>query len=194
MVKARELVIGEALRLLRTHIDARAEEEDVLLFSPSAYVCSPLPQKYGIDKAEDRIYNILKEFEERGSWLFSLVRYEGGYLNFELHDSGLLRLAELELAEHGDIGTPSDPIVVGSGAAYAHARLLHTANTAACGFLLPVGKLGRLALWRCITAKSDRQLSQALTTVNEALDEHRRLGTMSAYAARVMAAAVYARI
>ena len=189
-MRTRESASEEALRLLRLSWP-KAGAEEILFFGRDEFCCSPLPKKYGIDKPDESIYNIAKEIEEHGSVLFSGVRFDRGYVNFDLSESGLIRLAEISMSEHPVMGSPEPVIELGCNAAYIHARLLHTANTAACNFLLPSAKIARLAMWRLMMAESERQLSSALSAAQAALDEHRRSGILSAFSARIMASALY---
>lgn len=188
--KANEAVKAEALRLLRRHVTEKAAPEDVLLFGARCEVCSPLLLKYGVDNGPECVYNISKELAEAGSELFCNARLNGDYIEFLLSDNGLAKLVGVSRSERPFVGAAADVIEIGINARYIHARLLHTVNTAAGGFLLPAGQLARRALWRCIMADSERSRMAALTTVSEALDEHRVKPQFSAEIAEAMASAV----
>lgn len=188
-LSAAGLVRAEALRLLKKHVHPDAAECDVLLFGTEAEVASPLPLKYSIDNIRDRIYNISKDVELNGSRYFEEVRLSGGYIEFTVGDGGFAELAEVFRGAHPAVGAMADRFEIGS-AGYVHARLLHTVNTAGGDFLLPSSVLARRALWLCITAETKQSRSLALRACAAALDEHRRLGTLSAAAAAVMASAI----
>lgn len=188
-MSARETVVGEALGLLRRHCDERAEAGDIMLFGRGCEVCSPLPQKYSLDNIDERIYNISKELKETGSGLFCDACRSGGYIVFILSEGGLRRLIDEYRAEHPVIGKAAERIEVGCSAGYIHAVLLHIINTSAGGFHLPRGIWGRRALWLCMMAKTPSQRSLAMEAAFNALEEHRRLNSLCAETAAVMAAA-----
>ena len=189
--RARELVVSEAVALLREYFDPRADETDVKLFGPNCCVSSALPQKYGIDKIEERIYNIGKESGSIGSGLFGEARLNGGYIEFKVSEEGMARLIALAGRGLPESEETADRFEVGCNAGYIHAALLHTANTAAGGFLLPRGFWAERALWFCLMADSDKQRSLALEAAYRAVDEHRRIGSFSREAAAAAAAAVF---
>lgn len=190
-VTPREIVINEAVSLLRRFFDERACEKDVMLFGPNIGPSSPLPLKYGLDNIEDRIYNILNESGEIGSGLFDKVSSNGGYIEFAVSDNGMLRLMEGFRLEHPNDGEIAGSFEPGCNAGYIHAALLHTANTAAGGFLIPRGFEARRALWFLMMANTGEQRSMALNACMKALEEHRKNDSLSAGTAAVMAAAVF---
>lgn len=185
------MVVNEALALLRKHCDSRANEGDILLFGPNCGVSSALPQKYGLDNLDLCIYNISKDLDNSGCRLFGEARCGGGYIDLLLSGNGLASVAEVFRREHPDTGNVSDSFEVGCNAGYIHAAFLHTANTAAGGFLIPCGFWAKRALWFCMMADSPKQRSLALEAAYKALDEHRRFDSLFAETAAVIAAAVY---
>lgn len=193
MSAARETVAAEALRILRDLGFADACERDLMLFGSRYPVAAALPQKYGVDKDESLVYNILKSIAEVKSRLFSDIRLEGGYIDLMLRDEGFLYLQELSFREHPYAGAPADRLTVGCNAGFIHARLLHTANTADAADGLPSSPLARRALWQCMMADSPAGRSVALETTALALDEHRVKNTFRARNAAVMAALVLDR-
>gem|GEM_PF-2844599 len=186
----RDKVTAEAVRILRGLGFDGACETDVLLFGSQSPAASPLPLKYGVDKSQRLIYNILYESGDVNSSLFSRVRYDGGYIEFELDEAGFASLFYECERRHPVVGVPAERLVIGCNAPCIHARLLHAAACAEQTFYLPRSPLARRALWQCMMAGPPAQRSVALHTTAMALDEHRVNNTLCARTAGTMAALV----